>query len=212
MLIAAQEQKIKRFVYASSSSVYGDSPILPKSEQQLGQLLSPYAVSKMTNELYGKVFTRCYDLPTLGLRYFNVFGERQSPDGPYAAVIPRWVKNLLEKKSAIIYGDGETTRDFCFVANAVQANLLAAMTDNHIAFGQVFNIAVGQQTSLNALYAQIAKLLDAPEIKPIYENFRPGDIRDSLADIGLAQKLLGYTPTHTVADGLKVAMEWYKQQ
>ncbi len=211
MLVAAQKNQVRRFVYASSSSVYGDSPILPKAEHHLGQLLSPYAVSKMTNELYAKAFTRCYDFPTIGLRYFNVFGARQSPDGPYAAVIPRWVKNLLAKEPVRIYGDGKTTRDFCFVDNAVQANLLAAMSDNPETFGQVYNVAVGQQTSLNELFAKIADLLDAANIQPIYESFRPGDIRDSLADITLAKKQLGYEPTHTIGDGLSIAMPWYQK-
>ena len=212
MLAAAKENNVRRFVYASSSSVYGDSPVLPKAEHHLGQLLSPYAVSKMTNELYGKVFTRCYDFPTIGLRYFNVFGTRQSPEGPYAAVIPRWVQNLLADKPALIYGDGTTTRDFCFVDNAVQANLLAAMTDNPAAFGQIYNIAVGQQTSLNELYKQIALLLGIDNVRPVYQGFRPGDIKDSLADITLAKEQLGYVPTHTVRDGLGVAMAWYKKQ
>lgn len=211
MLTAAQKNNIKRFVYASSSSVYGDSPVLPKAEHHLGQLLSPYAVSKMTNELYGKVFTRCYDFATFGLRYFNVFGARQSPIGPYAAVIPRWVQNLLSGEQAVIYGDGTTTRDFCFIDNVVQANLLAGMTGNPEAFGEIFNIAVGQRTSLNELFKQIATLLGVLDADPVYEAFRPGDIKDSLADITLAKELLGYAPTHDVSDGLAVAMPWYRR-
>ncbi len=211
MLRAAQESGVRRFVYASSSSVYGDSPLLPKKEHHIGELLSPYAVTKRTNELYAKVFHHTYAMQTIGLRYFNVFGPRQDPNGAYAAVIPRWVSLLLAQTPAVINGDGLTTRDFCFVDNVVQANLLAACTENTAAFGQVFNIAVGEQISLNELYAEIARLLDRQEVQPQYGDPRHGDIRHSLADISPARNLIGYAPTHRVFEGLGLAMTWYRE-
>lgn len=209
VLIAAKDAKVKRFVYASSSSVYGDSPDLPKKEDHIGNPLSPYAVSKYTNELYAKAFANCYGINTIGLRYFNVFGPRQSPDGPYAAVIPLWVNSLMQNESVYINGDGETTRDFCYVANAVQANLLAAMTKNPEALNQVYNIAVNDQNTLKKLYELITNFLKlSTPPKLIYRDFRSGDIRHSLADISKAKKLLGYTPIYKLEDGLKKMLEW----
>jgi UDP-N-acetylglucosamine 4-epimerase len=216
MLIAARDQRVRRLVYASSSSVYGDHPGLPKVEDQIGQPLSPYAASKLTNELYAGVFARCYGLEVIGLRYFNVFGPRQDPEGPYAAVIPKWIAALIRHEPVHIYGDGQTSRDFCYVDNVVQANLLAATTTNPEAVGQVYNVAVGQRTTLNELFQCLQQLLapDFPAVRsrqPVYADFRPGDVRHSLADISKASRLLGYAPTHSLADGLKAALDWYKQ-
>jgi len=208
---ASQQKNIKRMVYASSSSVYGDSPHSPKQEEQTGEPLSPYAVTKKINEMYAKVFARCYSLPIIGLRYFNVFGARQDPNGPYAAVIPIWIKNLLTQEPVSIYGDGETGRDFCYIENVVQANLLAALNDNDAAIGKVFNIAVGERTSLNNLFLTIMQLLNLHSVEPSYGAFRPGDIRNSLADIDQAKTLLGYKPTHRLQDGLKLALGWYQK-
>ena len=217
MLLAARDAKVKRFVYASSSSVYGDNPILPKVEQNVGQPLSPYAATKAINELYTAVFGRSFGVPGIGLRYFNVFGPRQDPAGAYAAVIPRWIAALLQRQQIEIYGDGETSRDFSFIENIVQANLLAAITDNPAALNQVFNIAVGETTTLNKLFRFIQSALqrvDAslPEQKPIYKNFRSGDVRHSHADISKAQRLLGYSPTHRIQQGLELAMDWYRRK
>jgi UDP-N-acetylglucosamine/UDP-N-acetylgalactosamine 4-epimerase len=213
MLIAAKDAKVKRFVYASSSSVYGDSPILPKVETHIGNPLSPYAVSKYTNELYAKVFSRCYDLGVIGLRYFNVFGARQDPNGAYAAVIPRWVAAMLNKENVLIYGDGETTRDFCYIDNVVQANLLAATALNEDAINQAYNIAVGDQTSLNKLFRMIGDNLGiSSDVQPVYRDFREGDVMHSLADISKAKALLGYEPAYKIADGLKIAMGWYNSK
>lgn len=210
MLIAAKDVHVKQFVYASSSSVYGDSPILPKVENHIGNLLSPYAVSKYTNELYAKAFDNCYNLQTIGLRYFNVFGARQDPYSVYAAVIPSWVATFLNGKAPYINGDGSTTRDFCYIDNVIQANLLAALTENEKAVGKVYNIAFGEQTSLNQLYELIKCELNIDaKIKPIYKDFRLGDVKHSLADITQAKKLLGYMPAYDVKSGLKVAMDWY---
>jgi UDP-N-acetylglucosamine 4-epimerase len=216
MLVAARDQKVARFVYAASSSTYGDDPSLPKVEDKIGRPLSPYALTKYVNELYAEVFGRCYGLQTVGLRYFNVFGPRQDPDGAYAAVVPRWVASMLKKQPTYINGDGETTRDFCYIANVVQANLLAATTPNPDAVGQVFNVALNSRTSLNQLFHMLReRLLPAfPHLQsyqPIYQDFRAGDVRHSQADISKARRLLGYEPTHTVADGLTDALEWYKQ-
>ncbi len=214
MLIAARDAGIERFVYASSSSVYGDEPNLPKVEERIGNPLSPYALNKRTNEDYASVFARCYGFHATGLRYFNVFGPRQDPHGAYAAVIPKWVAGMLEGAPIFINGDGETSRDFCFVANAVQANLLAATTENVEARGQAYNIAVGDRTTLNELFEMIRAAL-APRfpavasIVPQYRDFRQGDIRHSLAAIGKAVKLLGYEPTDRVEQGLAKAMDWY---
>lgn len=215
MLTAARDAKVRRFVYAASSSTYGDHPGLPKVESVIGRPLSPYAVTKYVNELYADVFFRCYGLDSIGLRYFNVFGPRQDPNGAYAAVIPQWVAALIKNQILSINGDGETTRDFCFVANVVQANILAAVSENPAAGNQIYNVALNDTTSLNQLYRIMSDLLreDFPHIEKhqaTYKNFRNGDIRHSQADITKAQTLLDYAPTHRVNDGLREAMVWYK--
>ena len=217
LLVAARDAGVKRFVYAASSSTYGDHPGLPKVEDVIGRPLSPYAVTKYVDELYADVFGRCYGTATIGLRYFNVFGPRQDPEGAYAAVIPRWVRTLLAGEPVTIYGDGETTRDFCYVANVVQANLLAATTAEPGAVHQVYNIAVGGRLSLNDLHDQLRDLLaerlgrlDAPP--PRREAFRAGDVRHSQADIGKARRLLGYQPSHDVRAGLREALPWYVER
>lgn len=215
MLVAARDAKVRRFVYAASSSTYGDHPGLPKVEDVIGKPLSPYAVTKYVNELYADVFACCYGFKTIGLRYFNIFGPRQDPEGAYAAVIPLWVANLLHDEPVYINGDGETSRDFCFIDNAVQANLLAATTENENALNQVYNVAVGEQTTLNQLFEKIRTLLtnympDLDKKEPFYRDFRQGDVRHSLAEISKANHLLGYTPTHRIDEGLKEAMYWYK--
>jgi UDP-N-acetylglucosamine/UDP-N-acetylgalactosamine 4-epimerase len=207
MLVAARDAKVRRFVYASSSSVYGDEPTLPKREERTGRVLSPYAATKHVNEVYAQVFEKAYGLSTIGLRYFNVFGPRQDPEGAYAAVIPRWVAALLSNQPCLINGDGSTSRDFCFVANAVQANLKAALSADPQASDAVYNVAVGGRTSLLELYVMIRDALakSRPALagqQPIFQPFRPGDIRDSQADISRAMARLGYSPTHTVAQGL----------
>ena len=207
MLMAARDAGA-RFVYASSSSAYGDDPALPKVESVTGGPLSPYAASKQANELYAEVFGRCYGMETVGMRYFNVFGPRQDPEGAYAAVIPRWIRALLLGEPVEINGDGETTRDFCYVANAVQANLLAALTRNAQALNQVYNIAVGESTSLNELLELLQSLLGR-RAATMQRPFREGDVRHSLADITQARRLLGYQPTHTLASGLREALSWY---
>jgi UDP-N-acetylglucosamine 4-epimerase len=216
MLEAARDTRVERFVYASSSSVYGDAPELPKAEDAIGRALSPYALSKRVDELYAEVFGRCYGTPTVGLRYFNVFGPRQDPEGAYAAVIPRWVEAMLHARAVVIYGDGETTRDFCYVANVVQANLLAA-TCGEEAVGKVCNIAVGGRMSLAALFESLRELImerhrDLKVPGPVYEEFRPGDVRHSQADIGRARRLLGYDPTYDVRAGLREALPWYESR
>lgn len=214
MLVAARDAKVKRFVYAASSSTYGDHPALPKVEDAIGKPLSPYAVTKYVNELYADVFARAYDFKTIGLRYFNVFGPRQDPNGAYAAVIPKWVSGFLNKEPIYINGDGETSRDFCFIENTVQMNLLSAATENPDAVNQVYNVAVGDRTSLNTLYNEIqARLLKRVStltaVSPVYRDFRPGDVRHSQADISKAKRLIGYQPTHSISDGLEDAMDWY---
>ena len=214
MLVAARDAKVKRFVYAASSSTYGDSPDLPKVEDSIGRPLSPYAVTKLVNELYAEVFGRCYGFSSIGLRYFNVFGARQDPDGAYAAVIPRWTRAMLLGEPISINGDGETSRDFCFVDNAVQANLLAATTESQDAINQVYNVALDDRTSLNRLFELLRDVLAevAPDIsglKPGYCEFRPGDVRHSRADIGKARRLLDYAPTHRLEEGIRIAMPWY---
>ena len=214
VLVAARDAGVRRFVYAASSSTYGDSPTLPKVEDKIGRPLSPYAVTKYVNELYADVFARCYGLASIGLRYFNVFGARQDPQGAYAAVIPRWVAAMLNGAPCVINGDGDTSRDFCFVANAVQANLLAALTEDPEALNQVYNVAVGQRTTLKQLHAAIAAALQrlVPGLQvapPQFTGFRAGDIRHSLADVAKACRLLGYSPTHDVQAGLAEAVEWY---
>lgn len=214
MLVAARDAGVKRFIYAASSSTYGDSQELPKVEERIGRPLSPYAVTKYLNELYADVFARCYGLPTVGLRYFNVFGSRQDPEGPYAAVIPRWVRAMLHGEPCTINGDGETSRDFCYVANAVQINLRAALVEDEAALHQVYNVAVGGRTTLKQLHAQLAAALrterpDLQVLPPRFAPFRPGDVRHSQAAIAKAQRLLGYVPTHDVERGLREAVGWY---
>jgi UDP-N-acetylglucosamine 4-epimerase len=214
MLTAAHAAGVKRFVYAASSSTYGDHPALPKVEENIGKPLSPYAVTKYVNELYADVFARCYGFETIGLRYFNIFGRRQSPDGAYAAVIPRWFSALLRGDEININGDGETSRDFCYVDNAVQANLLAACASEKAALNQIYNIAVGERTTLNELFELIRLNVatacpKAQKAKPLYRDFRAGDVRHSLADIGKARRLLGYIPTHTIDTGMREAATWY---
>lgn len=212
MLVAARDAGVKRFVYAASSSTYGDHPGLPKVEDQIGLPLSPYAVTKYVNELYAGVFARNYAFKSIGLRYFNVFGPRQDPEGAYAAVIPRWVAAMIEGKPVQINGDGETSRDFCFVANVVQANVLAALAGDEAA-DEVYNVAVGGRTTLNELFYAIRKGLVARGHEyaddPVYADFRPGDVRHSQADISKAQKLLGYAPEYDVNAGLDAAIPWY---
>jgi UDP-N-acetylglucosamine 4-epimerase len=214
MLVAAKEAKVKRFVYASSSSVYGDHPVLPKVEHAIGNGLSPYAVSKRINEMYADVFAKCYQTEYIGLRYFNVFGPRQDPNGVYAAVIPKWIAAMLQEQPVYINGDGETSRDFCFVANVVQANLLAATTQNPAALNQVYNIAAAHRTTLNQLFELLRSRLEPrfPHLKnfrPVYQAERAGDVRHSHADINKARELLGYSPTHDVEKGLAEALDWY---
>jgi UDP-N-acetylglucosamine 4-epimerase len=214
VLVAARDAGAKRVVYASSSSVYGDATTIPQVEDKTGRVLSPYAASKATNELYASVFQRTYGLETIGLRYFNVFGRRQDPNGAYAAVIPRWIANLLHDVPCEIYGDGETSRDFCYVANAVQANILAATAPDPAATGGAFNVACGQETSLNTLFQLLRQGLtryhaSVAEARPRYGAARQGDIRRSLADVDKARRLLGYEPTHRVSDGLAEALQWY---
>jgi UDP-N-acetylglucosamine 4-epimerase len=213
MLVAARDAQVASFVYAASSSTYGDHPALPKVEGIIGKPLSPYAVTKLVNELYAEIFTKCYGFDSVGLRYFNVFGKRQNPDGAYAAVIPKWTFSLLSGEDIYINGDGETSRDFCFIDNVIQANLLAATTENSEARNQIYNVALNARTSLNQLYVLIKENLslncELAYSKLIYRDFRSGDVRHSQADISKAQKLLGYAPSFTVAKGLNVAMPWY---
>ena len=214
LLVAARDAGAKRFVYAASSSTYGDHPGLPKVEDTIGKPLSPYAVTKYVNELYADVFARTYGLQSIGLRYFNVFGPRQDPNGAYAAVIPRWAAAMLAGETVYINGDGQTSRDFCFVANAVQANLLAATVQDDEAVNQVYNVAVGDQTDLNGLHALLAQALQAqcPGLtvaSPERRDFRAGDVRHSRADVSKAQRLLGYQPSHDLRTGLAEAASWF---
>lgn len=214
MAVAARDAGVRRFVYAASSSTYGDHPGLPKVEERIGRPLSPYAVTKLVNELYAGVIQRTYGLQTIGLRYFNVFGRRQDPGGAYAAVIPRWIGTLLSGGECRINGDGETSRDFCYVDNVVQANLLAATVEDESATDQVYNVACGDRTTLNQLFVMIRDGLarHRPELedaRPAYADFRPGDVLHSQADISKARTRLGYEPSHGVAAGLAEAMEWY---
>lgn len=212
VLVAARDARVKSFVYAASSSTYGDHPALPKVEDQIGKPLSPYAVTKYVNELYADVFARAYDFKTIGLRYFNVFGKRQDPEGAYAAVIPKWIAAMLGGEAVSVNGDGETSRDFCFVENAVQANILAALAGDE-ATNQVYNVAVNARTSLNMLHKYLVSTLAENAVSyllaPNYRDFRAGDVRHSQADISKAQRLLGYQPTHTILQGLQTAMPWY---
>lgn len=214
MLVAARDASVGRFMYAASSSTYGDHPALPKVEDTIGRPLSPYAVTKLVDELYAEVFARCYATFAIGLRYFNVFGARQDPDGAYAAVIPRWASAMLRGEQVTIHGDGSTTRDFCHVANVVQANLLAATVDRVDAQNQVYNVAVGGRTTLLELYRLLRELaqerrpgLRVPE--PVHADFRPGDVRHSQADISKATRLLGYAPMYDLRAGLREAFGWY---
>jgi UDP-N-acetylglucosamine 4-epimerase len=215
MLVAARDAKVKSFTYAASSSTYGDHPDLPKVEGRIGKPLSPYAVTKLVNELYAEVFSRSYDFKSIGLRYFNIFGRRQDPNGAYAAVIPKWTAALLKGERIYINGDGETSRDFCYVDNAVQANLLAALAED-TAKNEIYNVAVGDRTTLNQLFGALREFLTpegvSSDVPPDYRDFRAGDVRHSQADISKAKCLLGYQPTHNVFEGLKDAIGWYINQ
>ena len=215
MLTAARDAQVKRFVYAASSSTYGDHPGLPKEEDKIGKPLSPYAVTKYVNELYADVFATTYGFKTIGLRYFNVFGRRQDPSGAYAAVIPLWFSSMIREKDVFINGDGETSRDFCYIDNCVQANLLSALAGEEAA-SQVYNVAFGERTTLNELFGMIKDRVveshpGCAKIKPVYREFRPGDVRHSLADISKAGRLLGYQPRYSVRQGLDLAAKWYME-
>ncbi|CAK8717343.1 Vi polysaccharide biosynthesis protein VipB/TviC [Candidatus Electrothrix gigas] len=214
MLVAARDAEVSRFVYAASSSTYGDHPGLPKLEDRIGKPLSPYAVTKYVNELYADVFARTYGLQSIGLRYFNIFGRRQDPNGAYAAVMPKWFTAILNGDTVYINGDGETSRDFCYIDNCIQANLLAACVHDATAVNQVYNVAFGERTTLNELFALIRDRVSAlhPDLskpEPVYRDFRRGDVRHSLADIGKAKELLGYEPEYSVREGLDEAAAWY---
>ncbi len=213
MLVAARDAGVKSFVYASSSSIYGDSQTLPKVEDHIGNCLCPYAVTKRVNELYADVFARCYNFAAIGLRYFNVFGQRQDPFAAYAAVIPQWFSSLLRNETVYVNGDGETSRDFCYIDNVVQANLLASFAKDE-ARNEVYNVAFGQRTSLNELFELVKEEVvrckpDAASVKPVYRDFRAGDARHTLADISKAKTLLGYEPKFSIRDGLRLAGSWY---
>lgn len=217
MIEAARQEQVRRFVYASSSSIYGDAPDLPKVEQKVGHPLSPYALTKVINELYADIFSRVYGMESIGLRYFNVFGPRQDPAGQYAAVVPRWISAMIRAEPAIINGDGGTSRDFCYVANVVQANLLAATCSNPAAVGQKFNVALNDRTTLIKLFEMIRLRLvpDHPQLrdyKPRHQPFRAGDVLHSQADITNARTLLGYDPSHTVEQGLDASLNWYRRE
>ncbi len=214
MLVAAKDQKVDSFVYAASSSTYGDHPDLPKVEDKIGNPLSPYAVTKYVNELYAQVFASTYGFKSIGLRYFNIFGPRQDPNGAYAAVIPKWVAAMMNGEKIYINGKGDTSRDFCYIGNAVEANILAAMADNPEANGQVYNVALNDQTSLNDLFVAIRKMIEKrrPEVKikeALYRDYRAGDVRHSRADISKAKSLLGYDPLYRIDEGLDLSMDWY---
>ena len=213
MLVAARDASVSNFVYAASSSTYGDHKALPKKEHRIGRPLSPYAITKYVNELYADIFFKSYQFNSIGLRYFNVFGKRQSPNGAYAAVIPKWLSAVANNKNVYINGDGSTSRDFCYVDNAVQANILAATSSDVNALNQIYNIAVGDRTSLNDLHniiiREIKKLQNVSDLDPIYRDFRDGDVLHSQADISKAQKLLGYRPTHNIQKGIKSFVSWY---
>lgn len=212
MLVAARDQNVESFTYAASSSTYGDHPALPKVEENIGNPLSPYAVTKYVNELYAQVFARTYNFKTIGLRYFNVFGKRQDPNGAYAAVIPKWTASMINNNDVVINGDGETSRDFCYINNVVQMNILAALAPVE-AKNEVYNVAVGDRTTLNELFDALKIALGnnnvSYEQSAIYKEFRTGDVRHSQADINKAKKLLGYSPTHTISQGISEAMPWY---
>src|SRR5690554_632974 len=212
MLVAARDAGVKSFTYAASSSTYGDHPALPKVEENIGKPLSPYAVTKYVNELYAEVFARSYGFKAIGLRYFNVFGKRQDPDGAYAAVIPKWTAAMVRGEDVFINGDGDTSRDFCFIENAVQANLLAATAEDS-ARNEVYNVAVGDRTTLNDLFAALKSALEENGVvydkEPVYRDFRPGDVRQSQADIGKAGGKLGYAAEFRIREGIARAMPWY---
>lgn len=215
MLTAAKEFGVKSFTYAASSSTYGDDLALPKVEENIGNPLSPYAVTKHVNELYASVFARTYGFKSIGLRYFNVFGPRQDPNGAYAAVIPKWTSSMLKGEEVFIYGDGETSRDFCFIENTVQMNLLAA-TAEETAKDEIYNVALGDRTTLNELYFSIREALSGlgcktENMKPVYKDFRPGDVRHSQANVRKAQDKLGYVPEYRIQGGIDKAMPWYKR-
>ena len=216
ILVAARDCKVKRFVYASSSAVYGDDAALPKVEEKVGKPLSPYAASKVVNEVYASAFACAYGFSSVGLRYFNVFGPRQDPEGAYAAVIPAWIAALLKRETVFINGDGSTSRDFCFVNDVVQANLLAAAAANPEAVNRVYNIALGERTTLNELFEFLKSALrrrdaSVPDQQPVHRDFRAGDIQHSLADISKARTLLGYAPAFRIQKGLELAMDWYRK-
>jgi UDP-N-acetylglucosamine 4-epimerase len=214
MLVSARDAKIGRFVYAASSAAYGDHPGSPKVEEDIGRPLSPYGAGKYMNELYADTFARCYGLEVIGLRYFNVFGPRQDPEGAYAAVIPQWIAAMLRGETVYINGDGETARDFCYVENVLQANLLSGTVASKEALNEVYNIAVGDQTTLNALFEALRASLSRRDSRfatasAVHRDFRAGDVRFSCADIGKARRLLGYRPTHRLKEGLEQAIDWY---
>ncbi|MDA9916725.1 NAD-dependent epimerase/dehydratase family protein [Gammaproteobacteria bacterium] len=213
MLVAAKDANVKNFVYAASSSTYGDHKKLPKKEHIIGNPLSPYAVTKYVNELYADVFNKAYEFNSIGLRYFNVFGKRQTPNSTYAAVIPKWIHAIIKSEEIFINGDGKTSRDFCFIENAIQANILAATNTNKKAFNNIYNIALGDRTSLNELYAMlqsaINKQSNIKHSKLIYRDFRAGDVKHSQADISKARNLLGYRPTHKVKPGIDETINWH---
>jgi UDP-N-acetylglucosamine 4-epimerase len=213
MLVAAKDHRVKSFVYAASSSTYGDHPALPKIEENIGNPLSPYAVTKYVNELYASVFAKCYNFNCIGLRYFNVFGPRQNPDGAYAAVIPKWIETVLRGGTVYINGDGETSRDFCYVENAVQANILAAKVDK-VSENQVYNVAVGDRTTLNELFAEILNQIQksnrsSPNARAEYREHRRGDVKHSQADISKISRMLGYLPSHRIQNGLRITCQWF---
>ena len=217
MLIAARDAKVRRFVYASSSSIYGDNRELPKVESRIGKPLSPYAATKLVNEIYANVFGRCYATESIGLRYFNVFGARQNPNGSYAAVIPKWIASMMSNEQVYINGTGETSRDFCYIENVVQGNLLATTTDNPQAVNRSYNIAFHDRTSLNDLFESLRTLLlrREPHLQiadPQHRDFRKGDAMHTLADISLARSLLGYEPTHSLGKGLELTIDWYLEK
>jgi UDP-N-acetylglucosamine 4-epimerase len=213
MLVAARDANVQRFVYAASSSTYGDHPGLPKVEDIIGKPLSPYAVTKVVNELYADVFAQTYAFKSIGLRYFNIFGRRQDPNGVYAAVIPKWAASMISNEPIFINGDGQTSRDFCYIENAIQANLLAAVSSEEAA-GQIYNVAVGDRTTLNELYEFLKDSLSknyphVQNMQPTYRDFRQGDVRHSLANISKARHLLGYQPAYRIRDGLQESMPWF---
>ena len=213
MMVAARDANVSSFTYAASSSTYGDHPALPKIEENIGKPLSPYAVTKYVNELYADVFAKTYGFKTIGLRYFNVFGQRQDPKGAYAAVIPKWTSSMIAGEDVYINGDGETSRDFCFIQNVVQANILAATTQSDEAKNQVYNVALGDRTTLNDLYRAIQAALATNDVNferdPVYREFRAGDVRHSQASIAKIQQHLGYAPEFKIAEGIQLAMRWY---